>query len=174
MYLFQNHKCYAIALSFDAPAISTFDQPLWISNQPSWSKLSIKDQRPSGKGNQKLSWRYPEVLFSLIILLIYEKYIFASLFKVWWFPRAPWRDLIGNSNLPSRRSTQLFLVFARRLRLLSLPFLSFFRTICYFLTVIHLAEIAISGFWKWRIKKTCFILMRSIISFQVCGCLYFI
>ena len=117
----------------------------------------------------------PKYYFHWFFFQSKKNTFFASLFKVWWFPRAPWRDLIGNSNLPSRRSTQLFLVFARRLRLLSLPFLSFFRTICYFLTVIHLAEIAISGFWKWRKqKKTCFILMRSIISFQVCGCLYFI
>ena len=183
MYLCQAHKCICSRITNVMPShyrlmllqslLSTNHYEFLISLHDRSSQSRTKG--PVARTTKSCLEGIPNYYFHWLFFQSMRNTFFASLFKVWWFPRAPWRDLIGNSNLPSRRSTQLFLVFARRLRLLSLPFLSFFRTICYFLTVIHLAEIAISGFWKWRKqKKTCFILMRSIISFQVCGCLYFI
>ena len=157
MYLCQAHKCICSRITNVMPShyrLMLLQSLLSTNHYEFLISLHDRSSQSRTKGPvARATKSCLEILFSLIILSIYEIYIFASLFKVWWFPRAPWRDLIGNSNLPSRRSTQLFLVFARRLRLLSLPFLSFFRTICYFLTVIHLAEIAKSGFWKWRIKK---------------------
>ena len=157
MYLCQAHKCICSRITNVMPShyrLMLLQSLLSTNHYEFLISLHDRSSQSRTKGPvARATKSCLEILFSLIILSIYEIYIFASLFKVWWFPRAPWRDLIGNSNLPSRRSTQLFLVFARRLRLLSLPFLSFFRTICYFLTVIYLAEIAKSGLWKWKIKK---------------------
>ena len=117
MYLCQAHKCFCSRITNVMPShyrlmllqslLSTNHYEFLISLHDRSSQSRTKG--PVARTTKSCLEGIPKYYFRWFFFQSMKNTFFASLFKVWWFPRAPWRDLIGNSNLPSGGQHNYFL-----------------------------------------------------------------